>query len=731
MTLENEIRIVAQRRGDAYRPRTRHLDDQGRAIYTNRLFLESSPYLLQHAHNPVDWYPWGDEAFDTARRLNRPVLLSVGYATCHWCHVMEEESFEDEEIARYINDNYIAVKVDREERPDVDAIYMSAVQAITGRGGWPMTVWLTPDREPFYGGTYFPARDGDRGSSVGLLTLLNKIRESYDGKREMVARSAGELSRAVRQMLTPAAAGRLPVAGVPDRAVSSSKTRFDAVYGGVAGAPKFPSSLPLRFLMRRHRRTNDPDILNMAALTLEKMAAGGMNDQVGGGFHRYSTDAQWLVPHFEKMLYDNALLVPAYIEGWQATGNLRFRRVAIKTLDYVVREMTSPDGAFFSATDADSLTPSGHREEGWYFTWTIEELNDALGADDARIAAAVYGVEAGGNFEGRSILFLPGELNDVAGELGLSMVQLVSDVDRINAALYAQRQTRPAPLRDDKILAAWNGLMISAFARAGFALDDSAYLERAGRAADFILNRMVVNGRLKRSFKDGAAGGNGFLDDHAFFIAALLDLFETTTDPHWLARAVELDRTLADQFGDPENGGFFMTAADHEVLIVREKPAIDGAIPSGNAVALMNLLRLNVLTLDPSYLKRAEKGLAAFSATMEADPSAFGEMLMVLDDFLHLPPQVIIVTPVGGDAAAMTDRLRSAFLPGSLVMVVTESRAVQLSRGFPLFRGKTAAGGKATAYVCQNGACGLPATTADAMMKQLTTSKKAVQNWTD
>lgn len=722
MTLESDFLKMARRRGDGYRPRTRHLDGQGRAIYTNRLFLESSPYLLQHAHNPVNWYPWGDEAFDTARHLDRPVLLSVGYSTCHWCHVMEEESFEDIEIARYINGNYIAVKVDREERPDVDTIYMSAVQAIAGRGGWPMTVWLTPGREPFYGGTYFPARDGDRGSPVGFLTLLKKIRESYDRKRNLVDRSAGELSRAVRKMMAPAAGDRLPMDGVVDRAVSSCRTRFDSRHGGIAGAPKFPGSLPVRLLLRHHRRSGDPESLNMACLTLEKMAAGGMNDQVGGGFHRYSTDGKWLVPHFEKMLYDNALLVPAYIEGWQATGEPRFRQVAVRTLDYVAREMTSPDGAFFSATDADSLTPSGRREEGWFFTWTPDELNDALKADDARIAAAVYGVRAGGNFEGRSVLFLPRRLAKVADDLGLPTEHLASDVDRINAALYARRQQRPAPLRDDKILVAWNGLMISAFARAGFALDDPACIHRAGRAADFILERMVADGRLRRSFKDGAARGVEFLDDYAFLIAGLLDLFEATAGRHWLAHAARLDRFLAHGFEDLENGGFFMTADDHEVLIAREKPALDGALPSGNAVALMNLLRLNGLTLDASYLKRAKKGFAAFSTIMEANPSAFGEMLLALDDFVHPPHQVIIVTPEDGDAASFADRLRPLFLPGSPVMVVTESRAALLSEQILLFRGKTAAGGKATAYVCRNGTCRLPATTVDELMYQLKTA---------
>jgi uncharacterized protein YyaL (SSP411 family) len=721
LTLETQIRNMARRRGDAYRPRTRHLDDQGQAIFTNRLFLESSPYLLQHAHNPVDWYPWGEEAFATARQLDRPVLLSVGYSTCHWCHVMEEESFEDEEIANYINDNYVAVKVDREERPDVDAIYMSAVQAITGRGGWPMTVWLTPGRKPFYGGTYFPARDGDRGSPVGFLTLLKKIRNSYNDKRELVDRSAGELAQAVRQMLAPAAGTRPPMDGLLDRAVSSFKTRFDSDHGGLTGAPKFPSSLPVRLLLRHHRRTGDPGSLNMAALTLEKMAAGGMNDQVGGGFHRYSTDERWRVPHFEKMLYDNALLVPAYIEGWQATGNRRFRQVAAKTLDYVAREMTSPGGAFYSATDADSLTPSGHREEGWFFTWTIEELNDALGAEDAHLAAVVYGLDAGANFEGRNVLFLTKALERLAVDLDLPPVQLSSAVDRINAALYAYRQRRPAPLRDDKILAAWNGLMISAFARAGFALDDSVYLDRAGRAAGFILDRMVVSGRLKRSFKDGTARGNGFLDDHAFMVAGLLDLFEATAEMRWLTHAIELDRVLANEFYDPENGGFFMTADDHEALIAREKPVMDGAVPSGNAVALMNLLRLSTLTLDQSYLRRAEKGFAAFSTVIEASPMAFGEMLLALNDFLHSPRQVIVVTPAGVDAGSLADLLRSVFLPGSLTMVMNESKAVELSRQAPLFREKTAAGGQTTAYVCRNGACQLPVMTADEMMKQLST----------
>ena len=719
MSLENKYLKMKQRRGDAYRPRTRHLDDQGEAIYTNRLFLESSPYLLQHAHNPVDWYPWGDEAFDTARRLDRPVLLSVGYATCHWCHVMEEESFEDEKIARYINTNYIAVKVDREQRPDVDAIYMSAVQAISGRGGWPMTVWLTPDRKPFYGGTYYPARDGDRGATVGFLTLLQKIREAYDSNRTMITQSADELTRTVGQMLAPTTSETLSLDGLPDRAVALSKMRFDTLHGGVVGAPKFPSSLPIRLLLRNHRRTGDPESLNMAATTLDKMAAGGMHDQVGGGFHRYSTDAQWLVPHFEKMLYDNALLAMAYIEGWQATGHPRFRQVAASILDYVAREMTAPSGAFYSATDADSVTPSGHREEGYYFTWTRPELDRILDAEDARIATVVYGVSTAGNFEGRSVLFLPLAIDAVAGDLGLSVKDLNQILDRINAALYAHRLQRPAPLRDDKILAAWNGLMISAFARGGRVLADPAYIQRAEQAADFLWDRMVSNGRIHRSHIDGAAGGNGFLDDYAFTIAALLDLFEATAHERWLLRAVQLDQSLFQHFADSANGGYFMTADDHEALIAREKPVQDGALPSGNAVALMNLLRLHDLTLDASYRDRAQQGLQGLSAVLDANPSFFGELLLALDDFQHPPRQVIVVTTNSGGADAFENRLRCTFLPGSLTMIVNEAQAAKLSRHVPLFRDKVAAGGRATAYVCQNGTCQLPVTSAEEMMNQL------------
>ncbi len=724
MNLEKALEEMTRRRGDTYRPRTRHLDDQGKPVYTNRLFLESSPYLLQHAHNPVNWYPWGDEAFSTAERLDRPVLLSVGYATCHWCHVMEEESFEDEEIARYINANYIPVKVDREERPDVDSVYLSAVQAITGHGGWPMTVWLTPEGDPFYGGTYFPARDGDRGTPMGFFTILQKIRGSYDHRKESVSRSAAQLKQAVRQMLTPVSATRLPGKDAIDRAIASCKQRFDRVNGGITGAPKFPSSLPIRLLLRQSFRTGDAESREMAALTLEKMAGGGIFDQVGGGFHRYATDDRWLVPHFEKMLYDNALLVPAYIDGWKASGNENYRRVAEKTLDYVAREMTAPGGAFFSATDADSLTPSGHRKEGWFFTWTMAELQSALGEEDAHIAATVYGASAEGNFEARNVLFLPKPTEELADDLGRKPDRLVSDMDRINRVLYATRKKRPHPLVDDKILVAWNGLMISAFAQAGFAMKRPQHLEKAAQAAGFILEKMADGGRLKRSFKDGIAAGNGFLDDYAYLIAALLDLFETTAAPHWLDHAVELNEKLTDRFADHENGGYFMTAMDHERLIAREKPIVDGALPSANAVALRNLLRLSLLTADTAYLDQAQKGLAAVSVAVETSPLAFGEMILAIDDFFHPASQVIVVKPLDAGDDLLTDLVRTAHWPGGLVMIVTEKEALHLAERLPLFRGKTITQGKTTAYVCRNGSCQLPVTDAEALMETVAVSPK-------
>jgi uncharacterized protein YyaL (SSP411 family) len=722
--LAGELRAAWRRRPRDYRPRTRHLNPDGTPRYTNRLFLSSSPYLLQHAHNPVDWYPWGDEAFDAAKRLGRPVLLSVGYSTCHWCHVMEEESFEDEEIARFLNEHYVAVKVDREERPDIDAVYMSAVQALTGGGGWPMTVWLTPDRQPFYGGTYFPARDGERGSRTGLLTLLRKLDAVYREQPGAVGEASASLAEKIRASLAgPAAADDLPAPKVLHDAAAFYRRNFDPHDGGMRRAPKFPSNLPVRFLLRYHRRTGDPEVLNMVTLTLERMAGGGMYDQVGGGFHRYSTDAQWLVPHFEKMLYDNALLAMAYLEAYQVTGRADFARVVREILRYVERDMTSPQGAFYSATDADSLTPTGRREEGYFFTWTPSELEAVLGSERARIVAAYYDVTPSGAFEGRSILHTPRSVDEVAQQLQLPPETVRRTVEEAKDVLYAARARRPPPLRDDKILAAWNGLMISAYAQAALVLGHERYAGIAARAADFVLSAMRKDGRLLRSCKDGMARHRAYLDDYAFMIAGLLDLYEATGDLRWLQQAMGLDDVLAAHYEDRTAGGFFMTSDDHEVLLAREKPNSDGAEPSGNSVQAVNLLRLHELTTDDRYRRRAEHTLRAFGETLRRAPAALSDMLLAVDYQLDAPKEIVIVTPATrADAEPLVAELRRAFVPNRALIVVGEGPPLAAQAAtIPLLDGKTARGGRPTAYVCKRRVCALPTAQPEVFAQQLRT----------
>jgi uncharacterized protein YyaL (SSP411 family) len=720
--LKNRIEEMRIKRGDAYTPRTRHFEANGRAKYTNRLFLESSPYLLQHAHNPVDWYPWGDEAFEAAKALDRPVLLSVGYSTCHWCHVMEEESFEDEEIARIINDNYIAVKVDREERPDVDAIYMAAVQALTGRGGWPMTVWLRPDRKPFYGATYFPARDGDRGAGVGFLTILKRLRESYDTRQDIVGTTSEQLSSAVQKMLLPEAAGNLPGEEILKSACDVYKNRFDAVHGGLSGAPKFPSSLPIRFLFRYFRHYNDKDALRMATTTLDKMAAGGIYDHVGGGFHRYATDERWLIPHFEKMLYDNALLAMDYLEGYQITQNPAYKQVVEEILAYVQRDMTSTGGAFFSATDADSLTAEGHRLEGYFFTWTLEELRSALGKDRFSIAGAYYLDGPLPNFEGRYILNRPAPEKDIAAKLAMDSHAFRLAVQEAKTILLKARSLRQPPLRDEKILTAWNGLMISAFARAGFVLDKAEYIKSAVDAATFVLSHLYVDNRLLRSYKDGHAGHSAFLEDYAFVTAGFIDLYEATHELKWLDAAIRLEQTLAGLFEDTVGGGYFATSNDHEKMIAREKPNYDGAVPCGNSVAVMNLLRLGSFTANQDYKKRAEKAFQSFAAILQSQPTALAEMLLSIDFYFDRPKEIVIVTPRGRREAArpFLNQLRRAYVPNrSLVVVAQGDDLNDQARLIPSVRGRDAIDNRATAYICRDNTCSLPVTDPNEFSNQI------------
>jgi len=704
-------------RAEDYAPRTRHLAADGAPHYSNRLLAESSPYLRQHAHNPVNWFPWGAEAFATAKRLGWPVLLSIGYSTCHWCHVMEEESFEDEEVAEYLNRNYVAIKVDREERPDVDAIYMAAVYAIKGDGGWPMTVWLTPERQPFFAGTYLP-RDH-------FVSALTQLREVFDEEPEAVARVTSQVLEGIHRRLSPDAAlvnrGVDATSSMLDAANFYAR-RFDEVNGGLAGSPKFPSSLSTRFLFRYHRRTGDERSLRMATLSLQKMARGGMYDHVAGGFHRYSTDAEWLVPHFEKMLYDNALLATAYLEGYQATGEQELAEVARETLDYVAREMTDPRGGFYSATDADSLTPSGHREEGYHFTWAAGEIDAALSIEDARLIRAYYNVTDAGNFEGRTVLHVTRPLVEVARSVGVEPEAARSALARAKKSLRIARAERPPPLLDNKILTAWNGLMISAFAGASLALGDDSYARRAARAADFLLaNLRDSGGRLLRSYAGGRARFSGYLDDYVFFIAGLLDLFEATHEPRWLQHAIALDRVVERHFEDSRGGGCFFTGDDHEELLVRQKPRSDGARPSGNSVQVLNLARLAELTGDTRYLERARLAVGAFEDVLGRAPVAMSELLLALDFLTDSPKQIVIVSPPDGAGTRPFLRaLGATFLPNRFLVVTAQgSQQTEVVGLVPVAESKVARRGRATAYVCEKGRCELPTNDAKVFAGQI------------
>ncbi len=701
--LARRLADAVRAKGAAYRPRTHHLA-HGHPRFTNRLVLERSPYLLQHAHNPVSWWAWGDAPFEEARRTGRPVFLSVGYSTCHWCHVMERESFEDLEIARVLNERFVPIKVDREERPDVDTVYMTAVQLLQGGGGWPMSVWLTPDREPFFGGTYFPPRDGARGMTRGFLGVLLEIADLYARDPDRVRGATGSLVQAVRTAL---AAHGEPAADVPGpgaigNAVAFFEGSFDAAHGGVRRAPKFPSNLPVRLLLRHHRRTREPEPLRMATLTLEKMAAGGIHDQLGGGFHRYSTDAEWLVPHFEKMLYDNALLAVAYAEAWQVTQRRDLARVVRQTLDYLVREMTSPEGGLYSATDADS-----EGEEGRFFVWEEKELRALLGADADRFLS-FYGVTPEGNFEGRSILRVPRPDEDEWEALAPA-----------RARLYEVRARRPAPLRDEKVLAGWNGLAISALAFGGRVLGEPRHVAAAARAAEFVLERMVKDGRLQRTWLAGEAGVPAFLEDHAFLAAGLLDLHEATFEPRWLEAAVDLCERQEALFGDAA-GAWFQSAGDHDRLIAREKPTHDGAEPSGASVAILNALRLHAFTTDERWWKIASAALRHYAGALEAQPASLTEMLLAVDFATDAAHEVVLVwpekEPVPEPFVAV---LRRTFLPNRALTGAAEGHAVaRLGRTATVAAGKIAAG-RPTAYVCDRGLCRLPAIAPEKLASQI------------
>ena len=698
-------------KGVSYKPRTRHLNTDGSPKYINALILESSPYLLQHAHNPVNWRAWSDQAFQEAKAHNKPVLLSVGYSTCHWCHVMEHESFEDVEIATYINQNYIPIKVDREERPDVDAVYMASVHALAGRGGWPMTVIMTPTREPFFAGTYFPPRKGVRGSRRGFIDILQEFAISYQREPEKLLEQAKSVSQRIARQMQQRGQGELPTEKSIDRAIGVLKRNFDPKWGGFSKRPKFPRSVNLELLARHYKKTKDEKSLNMLTHTLTSMASGGIYDQIGGGFHRYSVDQRWLVPHFEKMLYDNAQLAVAYLEGYQLSQKPLFANIAEDILDYVEREMTHPQGGFYSATDADSLGDDGHSEEGLFFTWTPKELENAIGKQQAKLVAEYFAITPQGNFEGRSIPNLLHHSKDAARKPTAKARLLEEAAVQARSQLYMVRANRTYPGLDDKILTSWNGLMISAFSRVGKALNNTNYIQRAENAASFILQSMRhKEGWLWRSWRNGQLKYRAYLDDYAFLIQGLLDLYEANSQLKWLSAAIALQNYLDKNFWDASNGGYYFTSSDHEELLARNKPSYDGAEPGGNSVAFLNLLRLEQFTLQSKYREQAEKGFKAFSNTLRTRGSAVPKMLSALDYYLDRPLQIAIIEPEKTSKnKVFQNALNAHFIPSRAVTHISVGPELeQNAQAIPWLKSKKPLNNKTTAYICRGNVCELP-----------------------
>jgi uncharacterized protein YyaL (SSP411 family) len=674
----------------------------------NHLQNETSPYLLQHVDNPVDWYPWGEEAMRLANEQDKPILLSIGYAACHWCHVMAHESFEDEATAAQMNAEFINVKVDREERPDIDSIYMQAVNAMVGRGGWPMTVFLTPDGKPFYAGTYFP--DEPRHGMPSFRQILTGVTQAWQRDRENVVGSASEVAEQL-QALSGVGFEEQPLdKEILRSALGGLGQRFDATWGGFGEAPKFPQPMTIEFLLRESLRGEGDHALEMAEVTLKKMAEGGMYDQIGGGFARYSVDHRWLVPHFEKMLYDNAQLARVYLHAWQVTGNDFYRRITEETLDYVLREMRHEDGGFYSSQDADS-----EGVEGKFYVWSAAQIREALG-EDADTFMRIYGVSDEGNWEGHNILNLHVDPTGLAAQLNVDAEDLDTRMTEARAKLYALRSKRIWPGLDDKILTSWNGLMLAAFAEAGQALGRPDYIDAAQSNADFLHRTMRGDsGRLLRTWKAGSdAKYNAYLEDYAFLVDGLLALYEATFETRWVDWARELAELMLAHFRDSKNGGFFDTSNDHEQLIHRPKDLQDNAVPSGNSMAAGALMRLSLLTGNGEYRQAAEKSTATMSKFMSQYPSGFGQWLNVASFILGEPREIALVGS-HKELAPLLEVVRDGYRPFQVVAAGSGDEPAPL----PLLENRPRVDGKGTAYVCRQFLCQAPVTKPQELARQL------------
>jgi len=688
-------------------------------MHTNRLGKEKSPYLLQHARNPVDWYPWGEEAFERARKEDKPVFLSIGYSTCHWCHVMAHESFEDADVARLMNEHFVCVKVDREERPDIDSVYMSVCQMMSGNCGWPLTIIMTPAKQPFLAATYIPKEA--RSGQSGMLELLPNITKLWKEKRQEVSDLAEHIQSALKRQ-PEAASGHALGAETPRTAYDLLSARFDEAHGGFGPAPKFPSPHNLLFLLRFWKRNGEGRALEMVERTLQAMRRGGIWDQVGWGFHRYSTDEEWFVPHFEKMLYDQAMMALAYAEAYQATRKPEYADTARQTLDYVLRDLWSEEGGFLSAEDADS-----EGEEGRYYLWTDAQLKDVLGSEDASLAARVFGASRQGNFPiepaargaGQNLLHLNACLPDIAEVLRLDLPELERRLEPIREKLFEAREKRVRPHRDDKVLTDWNGLVIAALARTSAVTGDDRFGRAAKKAAGFILKKLRRDGRLLHRFRDEDAAFPANLEDHAFLVWGLIELYEWDPDPVHLKAALELNETMLGHFWDGERGGLFFTPDDGEALLVRPKEIYDGALPSGNSVAALNLLRLARLTGEARLEKKAQELLETFSDEVESFPAAHTHLMSALDFALGPSHEVVIVGEEdASDTKALFKALHSVYLPAMVTLFKPAGEeGEELARLAPFTKEMKPVDGKATAYVCTGGACKQPVCDPEKMLE--------------
>ncbi|MQF64949.1 thioredoxin domain-containing protein [SAR202 cluster bacterium AC-409-J13_OGT_754m] len=678
----------------------------------NKLQYETSPYLLQHANNPVQWYPWGPEALKKAKEEDKPILLSVGYSACHWCHVMEHESFENSAIADLMNLHFVSIKVDREERPDIDSIYMQAVQALTGHGGWPMTVFLTPEGKPFYGGTYYPPED--RGGMPGFPRVLTAMAEAYLNRKTELANATSGLLEHLENMAKIRSHKEMPYMELIDAAFTQLKQGFDSVEGGFGMAPKFPQPMIYDFLLHNHHSTKNKVALHMVEFSLNKMANGGIYDQLGGGFHRYSTDESWLVPHFEKMLYDNALLASLYTHAFQATGKSRYRKVTEETIDYILREMTTNEGGFCSSQDADS-----ENIEGKFFVWTQNEIDEALDNPDVEIFKKYFNVTATGNFEGKNILNITISSKELARKFNLTEHDFDSTIERCKIILLHFRNSRVAPQRDDKILTAWNGLTLRAIAQASSVFEREDYLEAAINNAHFIINNLLVNDRLCRTYKDGKAKLNGYLEDYSFLADGLLALYEATFDPIWFTQSKKLVDIMIDLFWDPETGLFYDTSKDHEALIIRPREFFDNATPSGSSIAVEVLVKLSRLTSQKRYLSIAETALSSMHQIMARYPNGMGRWLSSLDLYQNPSKDIVVIgQPTDPATKALLKVIHNSYIPNKILAGFND--AIQDSiDDIPLLNYRTKLRGKPTAYVCENNVCKLPVTDSEALYQQI------------